>query len=423
MTMLPDGWMGTTLGDCTTTIRNGIFARRPNDEGLGTQILRISAVRNGRVDVSEPRFVEDVTEEQVRAFGVASGDILVTRYNGSRHLVGIPGLVPEHTSPLLHPDKLIRVVIDTSFVDERFVNYQLQAPQTRKFLEPRIRTTAGQSGIAGRDVRDIPLVLPRLDEQRRIVEILEDHLSRLDAASGAIVRQIDSVGLLRLSRVQEVRSHAIELGADLRRVGDIATTALGKMLDAKRVAGVPTPYLRNINVRWGSVDTSDVFDVPLTDQERSRFELRRGDVLVCEGGEPGRCAVWEGSSSLMTYQKALHRVRANPDLIDPHFLALMLEHFIRSGRGDPLFTGTTIKHLPQEKLRIIELPVPPLEDQRRVVAESASFDVSVQRLKDGLMAANRRADALRCSLLTAAFSGKLSGTVADTERVEEMASV
>ncbi|MGH3026430.1 MAG: hypothetical protein ACRDLR_08295, partial [Gaiellaceae bacterium] len=160
----------STLGELALTIRNGIFARRPNDDSLGSPILRISSVRDGRVNLDDRRFVEGLDSDVIERFRIQPRDLLITRYNGSRSLVGISGIVPEHDGNVVHPDKLIRVTLDTSRVDPRFINYQLQAPQCRAHLEPRIRTTAGQSGIAGADVRSIPVVVPPLDDQRRIVD-------------------------------------------------------------------------------------------------------------------------------------------------------------------------------------------------------------------------------------------------------------
>src|SRR6266581_955289 len=93
-------------------------------------------------------------------------------------------------------------------------------------------------------------------------------------------------------------------------LGQIADVKLGKMLDkAKHRSGRPLPYLRNINVRWGSVNTSDLLEMNFEDDELDRFGLRKGDVLVCEGGEPGRAAVWNGSIPNIKYQKAIHRIR------------------------------------------------------------------------------------------------------------------
>ena len=155
-------------------------------------------------------------------------------------------------------------------------------------------------------------------------------------------------------------------GWAMSSIGELTDTSLGKMLDAKQATGHhPTPYLRNVNVRWGTFDRSDVATMDIRPVELERVLARAGDVIVCEGGEPGRAAVWRRAEPI-ALQKALHRVRTGP-CVCPDFLALLLRHQAESGELSRLFTGTTIKHLPQEKLRMVRVPVPPIHEQERIV--------------------------------------------------------
>ena len=91
----------------------------------------------------------------------------------------------------------------------------------------------------------------------------------------------------------------------------LADIKLGKMLDKAKNRGEPTPYLRNINVRWDAFDLDDIAQMRMSEEERATLSLRNGDVLVCEGGEPGRSAVWDGGPTDLTFQKALMRLRRN----------------------------------------------------------------------------------------------------------------
>ena len=150
--------------------------------------------------------------------------------------------------------------------------------------------------------------------------------------------------------------------------------------------------------------------------------MQPGDVIVCEGGEPGRCAVWERESSDIAFQKALHRVRVRDRLqLAPDYLALMLRETIQSGRAVRLFTGTTIKHLPQEKLRLVEVPVPKASVQESALDELKAIGDSSERLKAAFQVAKARSDALRRAVLAAAFEGKLTGRHTDQEIIEEAA--
>lgn len=160
---------------------------------------------------------------------------------------------------------------------------------------------------------------------------------------------------------------------ETRPLGSVADLSLGKMLDQKKNKGIPRPYLANINVRWGSFDLSDLREMRFEDKELDRYGLRDGDIVMCEGGEPGRCAIWRGQLPGMMFQKALHRIRPHTS-VDTVYLyyALLLKG--RNGSMDSYFTGATIKHLTGAQLAKIEIVLPPLKTQRRIAGILGAYD-------------------------------------------------
>jgi type I restriction enzyme S subunit len=155
----------------------------------------------------------------------------------------------------------------------------------------------------------------------------------------------------------------------LVRLGDVCHIQLGKMLSPKSKTGRnPLPYLRNANVQWGRFELADVAEMDFDAPEQEKFLLQKGDLLVCEGGEPGRCAVWDGSIEPCYYQKALHRIRPREGAIDTEFLMYRLWHASRTGEFAGSQRKSTIAHLPLERLEAIRLHLPPVEEQRRVAA-------------------------------------------------------
>lgn len=158
-----------------------------------------------------------------------------------------------------------------------------------------------------------------------------------------------------------------------RRLKDVAELSLGKMLDQKKNKGSPRPYLANINVRWGALNFASLREMRFEAHESGQYGLKSGDIVMCEGGEPGRCAIWDNQIPGMMIQKALHRIRAKKGM-NPRFLLYWLLHLGKSGDLDHLFTGSTIKHLPSEQLAKVQVPVPAYSTQRRIAAILSAYD-------------------------------------------------
>jgi type I restriction enzyme S subunit len=159
------------------------------------------------------------------------------------------------------------------------------------------------------------------------------------------------------------------------------------MLDKAKNRGVVRPYLRNANVRWGAFDLSDVLEMRVEDDELPEVTVAIGDLVICEGGEPGRCAVWARPEE-MVVQKALHRARPLPG-IDPFFFALHLRADCESKRIESFFTGATIKHLTGRVLEGHVVALPPLAEQRRIVARVDALMAICDRLEAHLRAAQQ----------------------------------
>lgn len=169
------------------------------------------------------------------------------------------------------------------------------------------------------------------------------------------------------------------------RLGDVSDSRLGKMLDERKNTGVLRPYLRNANVQWGRFDLNDIKQIRLEEDELEEYSLRDGDLLVVEGGDPARCAIWDNSlaDGAMVFQKALHRVRPG-DGVSARYIAFVLKNGVDSGRIAELFTGSTIKHLTGEKLKDLLVPLPPTAEQNRIVNRVTELFALCDELEDQL---------------------------------------
>ena len=180
---------------------------------------------------------------------------------------------------------------------------------------------------------------------------------------------------------------------------------LGKMLDKNKNKGKERPYLGNINVRWGYFEFSNAKTMKIEDDEIERYSVKYGDLIICEGGEPGRCAVWKHEAE-MFIQKALHRVRF-PSYYSADFAFYYLSYAVKLPLVTDLLTGTTIKHLTGTALKNIPFPVCSINEQTQIVAILESKLTACDQVADELAKQLKQAELLKQAVLKAAFSGSL----------------
>ena len=160
-------------------------------------------------------------------------------------------------------------------------------------------------------------------------------------------------------------------GWQLCHIQDIAKAELGKTLDKAKNQGEEKPYLCALNVKWESFDLSTLKTIKIEEKEKPRYRLLPCDLLVCEGGDVGRCAIWQGDCE-MYYQNALHRVRFKEGFC-PDFYLYVLRYYKSLGVIDDICKGVTIKHFTGQVFNSLDLPVPPLNEQKRIVCTVKSL--------------------------------------------------
>ena len=233
-------------------------------------------------------------------------------------------------------------------------------------------------------LKDFPINLPSAEEQEQIVATL-DGIEHLIALRKEEIASLDEL----------VKSRFIELFGDvirnnkawqMRLFADIASSRLGKMLDAKQQTGKCSyPYLANFNVQWFRFNIENLNQMDFDEYDRAEFELKDGDLLVCEGGEIGRCAVWHNEIQPCFFQKALHRVRCNRQIIQPDYLAWWFKYNCdHDGFAAIAGAKATIAHLPGVKLKQLQVAVPPIELQQQFAAFVEQTDKSKMAIQQSL---------------------------------------
>ena len=162
----------------------------------------------------------------------------------------------------------------------------------------------------------------------------------------------------------------------------IANVELGKTLDRAKNTGKLFPYLRSVNVQWGDVDLSDLNEMRFEDDELEKYSVIKNDLLICEGGDVGRCCVWN-NDEVFLYQNAIHRARFHTD-INPKFYQYVLMSYESKGILKRISNGVTIKHLTGTTLSFMPVPIPPVAEQLRIIVAIESLFTQLDAIAESL---------------------------------------
>jgi len=258
--------------------------------------------------------------------------------------------------------------------------------------------------LSGSKLAEVQIPIPPLPEQQRIVSVLDEAFASIVQAKSNAERNLVNARELFDATLQEIFTKRGK-GWEDKTVGDVSTHSLGKMLDKQKNRGNFQKYLRNINVRWFDFDLSDVGEMRFLDDEKEKYTAIKGDLLICEGGYPGRAAIWQEDYPIF-FQKAIHRVRFHKPEYTKWFLYFLYLSDI-NGNLKKYLTGTGIQHFTGQALDRFVLPIAPLAEQRAIVGRLEALSAETGRLEEIYQRKVESLEELKRSVLGKAFEGEL----------------
>lgn len=370
--------------------------KKDQDAKGAVRLIQLADVGPGEFRDKSDRHITVEKADELHCTFLRKGDVLIAR-------LGDP-LCKACVFPL---DGVYITAVDVAIlrigsdvVNPKYLIYLLNSPWFKDQVK-QYESGTTRKRISRKNLGRIEMIFPPLPEQERIVARIEELFSQLDAGVETLKKTKAQLAVYR----QAVLKEAFEKVSARVLLGSISESRLGKMLDSEKNMGVPRRYLRNINVRWHSFDLSDLSEMPIEENEVGKYSLRKGDLVICEGGEPGRCAVWE-SDDVIFYQKALHRVRFT-DSSNPKFYMYYLWYAAQTGQLKSLFTGTGIKHLTGQSLVKVLVPTAERITQDSIVNEIETHLSVCDSIEHTVDLALQQAEAMRQSILKDAFERKL----------------
>lgn len=388
------------LGEISTEIVSGIACGKAKAIADGVLHLRpFSVTPDGSLSVSgAPRIPASIIPDG--RLGFQSGDILFNNTN-SVELVGKSAVF---SAPLeaSFSNHMTRVRVNSTKADPRYVQAFLHYLYRQRYFEGRATRWVGQAAFGIAQLKGVEIPLPRPEEQRRIVGLLDRaaEIRRRADAARAKARAIIPALFLDIfgDPATNPKKWPTQTLAELAHIGSGLTK--GRKLNGART--VPTPYLRVANVQADRLDLSEVKLIDATEDDRQRCRLAVGDLLMTEGGDIdklGRCAMWRGEVDLCLHQNHVFRVRMGKSVIPDYGRAFMQSDAARGYFLRVAKRTTGIASINKTQLGQLPVWVPPLPLQTEF-AEQARRIEAVARALDTTAA---KAEALAASLSAEVF--------------------
>jgi type I restriction enzyme, S subunit len=271
--------------------------------------------------------------------------------------------------------------------------------QIQKDLTTQIKQAILQEAIQGKLTADWRVNHPNIESASEL-------LNRIKAVKAQLIKdkKIKKEKTLPPITAKEIPFELPE-GWVWCRLADISIHSLGKMLDKGKNKGQFKPYLRNFNVQWHHVDLGDVKEMKFQDSEIEKYSVLKNDILICEGGYPGRAAIWNYNYSIM-FQKALHRVRFINNCLNSRLFTLYLELIDSTRFIENYFTGAGIQHLTGKSLHSMVIPVAPFEEQKAIVEKVESLIEKTNALETEITQSEQHAQMFMEAVLKEAFESR-----------------
>jgi type I restriction enzyme, S subunit len=416
----PSPWPTVRISDVAEIIRGVTYKKEIASKDAGAGRVPLLRATNIGSELELTAGLVYIPRDLVRASQLLrTGDIVLATSSGSVSVVGKSARLTTEWHGTF--GAFCGVLRPNAAIDSRFLALYVLSEPVRSQWSAAARGT-NINNLKRGDLEGTPVPLPPPDEQRRIVDILEDHLSRLDAGNSYLS------GSERWLAAYEASALSAADEGEEKLLADIANIQGGIQKQPRRAPRDHAfPFLRVANVTAKGLRLDDVHMIELFDGELDRLRLVTGDLLVVEGNgsasQIGRAAVWDGSIPDCVHQNHLIRVRPKPELIPEYLEAVWNSPRHRASLTDVASSSSGLYTLSVSKLARLHLRVPELPRQHEIVSQLRAVRDRRQRLNGQLDAIDLRSDQLRRSLLAAAFSGRLTGHASDTEVIEEMAQV
>lgn len=369
-----EGWKYKKLKDVASLITDGDWIESRHQSESGIRLIQTGNVGNGifKAKDDKPHYISEDTFLELGCTEIFRGDCLVSRLPEP---VGRACIIPEVGCRMITAVDCTIIRFKDCVLPKLFVYYTRSKQYKREIDNSTTGTT--RKRISRKNLESVSIPLLPVDEQNKIVAELDLLTEIIDKQK----QQLKELDTLAQSIFYDMFGNpdTNSKGWLVKKLGELCKSDLGKTLNASKDTGKMRPYLCAINIHWNEIDLSTLKQTKFEDEELERYSVVKGDLLVCEGGDVGRSAIWK-EDKVIQYQNALHRIRFGKEIIAIYCL-FVLQYLKVNGILDGRYgKGVTIKHLVKSSLLSIPIPVPPIEFQREFADKIQSIEAQKESI-------------------------------------------
>lgn len=421
---IPENWMWVTLGSILNKLTDGTH-KTPRYTSTGVKFVSVKDMSNGFLSLENTKFISEEEHKELFArCNPEKGDLILSKVGTT----GVPAIV-DTTEPFSLFVSVALLKFDCECIDVEFLYYMLMSPLVQAQATENTRGVGNKNWVLDA-IASTMVVLPPLSEQKRIVKKIKELLPYVDryAASYEKLEQFNAKfpedmkksilqyaiqGKLVEQRAEEGTSEELyqQIQTEKQRliqekkikkekplaeisedefpfdipeswkwcyIGELFLHNTGKAQNSTGSQnGTIRKFITTSNLYWDEFDFTKVKEMPFTDKELERCTVQKGDLLVCEGGDCGRAAVWKYDEEVCI-QNHVHRLRPYQP-VDIYYFYYLFYFYKNTGklRG----RGVAIQGLSNDAIHRVIVPLPPLAEQKRIVAKIEELLPLCERLK------------------------------------------
>lgn len=399
------------LGDVLPSIKNGIVAEQ-NFERRGFQVARIETISSGVVNPNRVGWV-NLLAEQFKDLKLRNGDILFSHINSVEKLgnCAIYESVPEN---LYHGMNLLLIRVNESLLVPYFLLYWLKSDYCKRYYTTNARRAIGQASLNQKDIREIPVPLPPLPDQKRVTATIKEIMQEVEHAHNACEKQLEAVKALPAAYLSKIFESYDVKKWERKKLGEICDSESGIWGEDPDGSSDCHSILRSNNIKDGKMVFDEVAIKKVESKCITGKSLQSGDIVVATSSGSknlvGKSAIFiPPDERIYLFSNFTMRLRAIPSLVDSFYLYFYLQSS-QAKRTSELIQDTTtgLRNLNRKEFLKQLIPLPPsLNEQQYIVNKLKEKMADTEELRSATQKQLEAINALPQTVLRRVFGGEL----------------